>query len=104
MALVERGGQRYGDAPEDVREEISRYSALNGYPAVHFAEAVCKCGAREFGLNLDDAEGVAVRVCETCKDAHPMGDGADYMDHPPVPPADRRSWFARAAAGCECRP
>ena len=81
MALRKRGKWRYGDGQADIRGEVIRYSQQNGYPAEHFADAVCGCGGRVFGLLLDDAVGVASRVCVACDaDAHPIGDSADFMD------------------------
>ncbi len=63
----------------DVRKEITRYAKRNGYPAEHFADAVCKCEGRAFTLALDDTEGAAVRKCAKCKKKHPMGDSAEYL-------------------------
>jgi len=81
MALRKRGRWRYGDAQADIRAEIVRYSMEVGYSAEHFADAVCKCGGRVFGLLLDDEAGVALRVCVACDaEAHPIGDSAEYMD------------------------
>lgn len=81
MALRKRGKWRYGDSQADIRAEIARYSKENGYLAEHFADAVCPCGGRVFGLYLDDTAGVASRVCVACApEAHPIGDSADFMD------------------------
>lgn len=81
MALRKRGKWRYGDSQADIRAEIIRYSKSNGYLAEHFADAVCVCGGRVFGLLLDDTAGVASRVCIACDaEAHPIGDSAEYMD------------------------
>lgn len=79
MALKKRGKQRYGENHADIREEIRRYSEKNGYPAEHFADAVCTCGAKVFRLALDDTEGAGVRKCVACTSAHPIGDSADYL-------------------------
>ncbi len=81
MALRKRGKWRYGDNQADIRAEIVRYSKENGYLADHFADAVCLCGGRVFGLYLDDTAGVASRVCVACvPEAHPIGDSAEFMD------------------------
>ena len=81
MALRKRGKWRYGDSQADIRAEIVRHSKENGYPAEHFADAVCSCGGRVFGLLLDDTAGVASRVCVACDaEAHPIGDSAEFMD------------------------
>lgn len=79
MPLKKRGENRYGDSQLDIREELVRYAALNGYPAHHFADALCACGRRTFGLALDDTEGAAVRTCASCAVEHPIGDSAEYL-------------------------
>src|SRR5258708_1727350 len=80
MALVKRGDYWYGDGQADVRTELLRYSKLNAYVAHHFADAVCQCGGRVFRLRLDDIQGAAVRLCVACKDEHPIGDSAGYLE------------------------
>jgi hypothetical protein len=80
MALVKRGKYWYGDSRADIRPELLRYSKRNEYPVQHFADAVCTCGGRLFTLEVDDDEGAAVRACVGCKDRHPIGDSADYLD------------------------
>jgi hypothetical protein len=79
MALRKRGKHRYGDSHADIREELVRYAALNGYPAHHFADAICSCAARSFRLALDDAAGAAVRTCPACAIEHPIGDSAECL-------------------------
>ena len=79
--MRKRGKWRYGDSQADIRAEIVRYSKENGYLAGQFADAVCSCGGRVFGLLLDDEAGVASRVCVACDaEAHPIGDSAEFMD------------------------
>ncbi|MGL6073535.1 MAG: hypothetical protein ACRC8S_05155 [Fimbriiglobus sp.] len=81
MALQKRGKWRYGDSQTDISAEIARYSKEVGYLAEHFADALCHCGGRVFGLLLDDTQGVASRVCVACDaEAHPIGDSAEFMD------------------------
>lgn len=81
MALRKRGKWRYGDSQADIRAEIIRYSEENGYLAEHFADAVCACGGKVFGLLIDNTAGVASRVCIACDaEAHPIGDSAEFMD------------------------
>lgn len=79
MAMVERGRHWYGDSQADIQIELLRYSQRNGYPTQHFADAVCACRGRTFRLHLDDLVGVAVRVCESCGDDHPIGDSVEYL-------------------------
>ncbi|MEO2088597.1 MAG: hypothetical protein ABGY75_03745 [Gemmataceae bacterium] len=81
MALRKRGKWRYGDSQSDIRTEIARYSKQTGYPADHFADAVCGCGGRVFALYLDDDAGVASRVCVACGgEPHFIGDSGEYAD------------------------
>jgi len=80
MALTKRGKHRYGDTQEDIRAEILRYSTSNGYVAHHFADAVCRCGGRIFGVLLDDRQGAAARTCVACGYQHPIGDSENYLD------------------------
>ena len=81
MALRKRGKWRYGDSQADLRVEVLRYSQKVGYPAEHYADAVCRCGGRVFGLLLDDTAGVASRVCVACDaEAHPIGDSGEFLD------------------------
>jgi hypothetical protein len=79
MALVKRGKHWYGDAQADIRTEVLCYSQRNGYPAQHFADAVCTCNGRTFRLRLDDTEGAAVRACVSCGSEHPVGDSVEYL-------------------------
>jgi hypothetical protein len=79
MALMKRGKHWYGDAQADIWTELLRYSRQNGYPAQHFADAVCKCSGRTFRIRLDDTEGVAVRVCVSCGSEHSVGDRVEYL-------------------------
>jgi translation initiation factor 2 beta subunit (eIF-2beta)/eIF-5 len=80
MALKKRGKFFYGESQADIREALRRHGAHNGYEPVHFADAVCTCGARKFRLLLDDEEGVAIRVCSACGNKHPLGDSEEYLD------------------------
>ncbi len=80
MALRKAGQYSYGDSQLDIRDELLGYSKANGYPAVHFADAVCNCGGKVFNLLLDDTEGAAVRKCVGCKAEHPIGDSDEYLE------------------------
>jgi hypothetical protein len=80
MALTQRGKHRYADTQADLREELARYAAANGYPTAHYADARCTCGATSFRLALDDEAGAAVRKCGACSVEHPIADSAEYLD------------------------
>lgn len=80
MALRKKGQSWYGESQADIRDEIRRYSELDAYVAVHFADALCTCGGTTFKLLLDDTEGAAVRVCSKCDARHAIGDSAEYLE------------------------
>jgi hypothetical protein len=80
MTLHKRGKYDYGESQADIRDEVLRYSQLNEYVAHHFADAICTCGSKTFRLELDDDEGVAIRICSQCQVKHPIGDSADYLE------------------------
>jgi hypothetical protein len=75
-----KGKYWYGSELADARVEIGEYSEHNGYPATRFAESVCACGGRVFGLESDEVEGVARRTCVACGVGHLIGDGEEYVD------------------------
>jgi hypothetical protein len=78
--MTKRDGHNSGSRQADIREELLRYSAANGYTASHFVDATCACGGRSFRLQLDDEAGAAVRLCVDCSHSHPMGDSADFLE------------------------
>jgi hypothetical protein len=80
MALRKKGKYYFGESAADIRPEILRYSKLNGYPATHFADAVCTCGGQLFQLQTDGDAGVAIRICAACQNVHLMGDSAEYLE------------------------
>src|SRR5207244_1277785 len=79
VATEKRGKYWYGDGPSDIRTVLERYSR-GGYPAQHFADAACACGGRSFWLSVDDTEGVAIRECAACGQAHPIGDSDEFLE------------------------
>lgn len=80
MALRRVNDQSFGETQLDIREELVRYSRLNGYEAAKFADCVCQCGNGLFGLLIDDNAGVAARICHKCESDHGIGDADDYID------------------------
>lgn len=74
---TKRGKHYFGEDQADLRSEIESYAKT--YPATQFAETICACGGRAFRVAVDDEEGAAVRTCDTCEQAHPIGDSADYL-------------------------
>src|SRR5689334_19158425 len=79
MALKRCGKHRYGDEQADIRLELLRYSKANAYATHHFADAVCRCGGRQFRLTVDDVEGAAIRTCAEYGHEHPIGDSDKYL-------------------------
>lgn len=80
MTLHKRGKHNYGDSQADIRDEVLRYSHLNGYVAQHFADAICVCGSKTFRLTLDDNEGAATRICSECNIEHAIGDSENFLE------------------------
>ncbi|QDU00376.1 hypothetical protein V6x_00490 [Gimesia chilikensis] len=73
-------GYWYGDDHADLRQELQRYSELNGYPIDNFADVRCTCGNDSFYFGTDEDEGVALRICGRCEDEHLMGDSEEYAE------------------------
>ena len=80
MTLKKKGKYSYGDSQSDIRDELLRYSKENAYIAEHFADADCKCGGKVFRIRLDEAAGVAIRVCVACGVEHPIGDSDEFLE------------------------
>jgi hypothetical protein len=106
MTLTKRGEHWYGDSHADLREEVVRYSRLNGYAAEQFADAACSCGGSIFQLRLDENEGAAVRACVACSAEHAIGDSDEYLDDAEPnwrsarAPAEPSSFSSRWASRC----
>ncbi len=80
MTHTQRGEYWYGDDHADLRAELVRYSAANGYPASDFVDLKCACGGEFFHLLTDEDEGVGIRICADCEAEHVMGDSANSLD------------------------
>jgi hypothetical protein len=78
MTLSKKGKYWYGTEIADTRTEIVRFSRLNEYEAVKFAQANCSCGGVLFRLDSDEEEGAAKRTCVACGAITLMGDSAEY--------------------------
>jgi hypothetical protein len=79
MSIKKRDNNLYSEAQSDIPEVLKIYSQ-EGYKVEHFQDAKCVCGHRLFQLFVDDNEGAAVRVCESCKNEHPIGDSGEYLE------------------------
>lgn len=80
MSLKKRGDQYYGAAQSDLHDGLRLYAA-HSYPIAHIGDARCPCGSAIFRLLIDDAEGVAVRICDSCRVSHAIGDGEEFLEH-----------------------
>lgn len=78
MALRKTGKYHYGDDCPDIQDELRDYSDYR-YPATHFANVSCSCGATIFHVQLDDEVGAAIRICQTCGREHAIADSAEYL-------------------------
>jgi hypothetical protein len=80
MGLYRKGEYDYSDSQADIRSALVQYSRDTDYVTEHYADAICICGGRLFELLLDEEEGAALRICQTCTHAHAICDSADYLD------------------------
>ena len=80
MALTKRGKHWFGESQADIRTELLRFSKVNEEEAHHFADAICTCGGRVFGLEIDEDAGAAVRKCTACRHLHAIGDSDEFLD------------------------
>jgi len=63
----------------ELKQEILRYSKLNGYPIDDFNRIECSCGAVDFHLYSDDEEGGAYLICPYCQLEHDVEKSRDYI-------------------------
>lgn len=95
-AIRRRKGYRYGDGVADLRAEVSRYAAANGYPLGVDYAPVCACGSKTgHHLTVDDAEGGAMLTCCGCAARGFVADSQRYLS----PGAMHRDLFRE----CICR-
>jgi hypothetical protein len=77
MAIDKTGRWWIGSEAEDIEEYLGAYSS-EGYRSDEFRLARCKCGGPDFELWADDDEGVAKRVCSSCRAEHFICDSEEY--------------------------
>jgi hypothetical protein len=77
---IDRSGQWWtGDAPSDLDEYVTAFSAEN-YPARTVVHASCaSCGGDNFTVAVDEGEGCAVRTCVSCGDDKALLDTKEYL-------------------------
>ena len=77
---INRGGRWWtGTGPLDLDEYLVAFSA-DGYPVTQVRHASCSCGAEEFTVRVDDAEGCAERTCVACGKATLLLDSDETKD------------------------
>lgn len=79
MAIDDSGKWWVGTEPADVREYLEAYTE-DSYEADEIRMAKCACGSEVFGLDFDDYEGVAKRVCNQCGKPHYICGSEKYWD------------------------
>ncbi|WP_371228537.1 hypothetical protein [Roseovarius sp. 2305UL8-3] len=63
-----------------LREEVTRYSKLNGSIATEFAPLSCECGGEEFYLFSDDESGAAFVECPLCDKQYDILNSREYAE------------------------
>ncbi|MCZ4339896.1 hypothetical protein [Shewanella colwelliana] len=66
----------------NLKNEIERYSNLNGYPATSYEDLICNCGCKELHLYSDDDEGGAYVVCASCGTEYDIESSRTYIEEP----------------------
>jgi hypothetical protein len=85
MAIQVKDGFDYGEEQGDIRISLKAHTKQN-YQATRFVDAVCNCGSHLFQLQIDEDEGVAIRLCNQCGQLHYMGDSEEYLEEAePIP-------------------
>lgn len=64
-----------------LKSQILDYSKKNAYVAEHFAAPKCAhCDCDTFTVVMNENEGVAARICTSCKAEHGIGDSDEFID------------------------
>jgi hypothetical protein len=66
MALRQRGESWYGDGPEDIHRILDLEATALGGAVIHYADAVCLCGGRHFGVVVTESRACVSADCEEC--------------------------------------
>jgi hypothetical protein len=78
MAVDRTGAWWRGSSPVDLDEYLRAYTA-DGYPVGTIVHATCAaCGGTVFALVVDEVEGYAQCVCESCRGQLHMLDSGEY--------------------------
>ncbi|MFI6273388.1 hypothetical protein [Micromonospora zamorensis] len=69
-----------GDDFDDLATYIRKHQA-GGYPVQHVKDTSCRhCHGTTFRVTVDDEEGCALIVCQSCRAETPIADSADHVD------------------------
>ena len=95
MALSKRGQYWYGEAASDIRPVLDSLARAHGGAVSYYAEALCCCGCREFGVELAERRASATLGCGDC----------DVKLHtgPVVPSVDDPSQTDTELCVCPCQ-
>jgi hypothetical protein len=95
MALTRRDDGWFGGGPEDIRPVLDGLARDHGGAVSHYADAVCPCGGREFGIVVAEGRGCATLDCEAC--------GARLSTGPvPADAGDAGAEACNCACGGDC--
>jgi hypothetical protein len=65
-----------------LRNEVKRYSTLNGYQISDFTPVICVCKREKLLLTSDDNEGAAFADCPSCNSQIDIQDSRNYAENP----------------------
>ncbi|MEM9632039.1 MAG: hypothetical protein AAGA50_11985, partial [Pseudomonadota bacterium] len=66
----------------ELRNEIERYSELNGCKISKFEVVTCHCGGNDFKLFSDDQNGAAFATCASCGNTEDIWNSQKYTEKP----------------------
>jgi hypothetical protein len=95
VALSQRDQHWYGDAAGDIPSVLDSLARDHGGAVSHYAEAVCGCGCRAFGVAVNEGQASAALECEGC--------GQVLHTGPAVPSVDDPSEVGTEVCGCPCQ-
>ncbi|WP_406084438.1 hypothetical protein OHA01_08275 [Micromonospora zamorensis] len=80
MAIRKTAGLWCGDDFDDLATYIRKHQA-GGYPVRHVKDISCRhCQGTAFHVTVDDEEGCAQIICQSCRAETPIADSADHLD------------------------
>ena len=80
MSIDTSGKWWIGTSSEDIKGSVEAYASQGSYAVQEFRLAKCACGAVDFHLDADDAEGVAKRTCTKCSQQHFLCDSEEFAE------------------------